>query len=203
MKQLKSHDFPEVYEWLGINLNKLGCVMLDLEPIRMPTHIIQEHETGVQVNFDAFLKEYLYYANNKERFWIDGYVADKVPHITLLYGLLEEAKNYAPHIEKVLAGWKLNEVEIDHFGYFDSPYPDEPYYCVVAHIKVTPELLEGHHRLEFLPHINTFAEYKPHMTIAYIKKDNKMRDNFIEDLKKEFSGKKMKVNETLNLGGNK
>lgn len=196
MKQLKSHDFPEVYQWLGINLNKLGCVMLDLEPVKIDHWLAQDSVSSYKLGFP------FYYANNKERFWIDGYVADKVPHITLLYGLLEEAKNYAPHISKVLAGWKLDSVEVDHFGYFDSPYPDEPYYCVVAHIKVTPELLEGHHRLEFLPHINTFAEYKPHMTIAYIKKEDVVRDNLIADLEKEFKGKRLKVEEKVNLGGN-
>ena len=31
MKQLNSHDFKEVYKKLDINLDTLGCVMLDLE----------------------------------------------------------------------------------------------------------------------------------------------------------------------------
>ena len=203
MKQLKSHDFEEVYKWLGINLNKLGCVMLDLEPIKLPTYIIQDEVTGEQLNYDKYIGERLYYAKNKERFWIDGYVADKVPHMTLLYGLLDEARNYESHIEKVLTGWKLDGVEIEDFGYFDSPYGDEPYYCIVGHIKVTPELLEGHQRLEFLPHINTFVGYKPHITIAYIQKDEVVRDNLIADLRREFLGKKLKVSEKINLGGNK
>jgi len=32
-KQLNSHLFEEVYKDLKINLNTLGCVMLDLEPL--------------------------------------------------------------------------------------------------------------------------------------------------------------------------
>ena len=196
-KQLKSHDFAEVYKWLGINLNKLGCVMLDLEPLSVEHWIAQDGVSSYLLGFP------LYYAKNKERFWIDGWIANKTPHLTLLYGLLEEGKNYQPHIEKVLEGWKLEEVEIDDFGYFESPYPDEPYYCIVAHIKVTPELLEGHQRLEFLPHINTFAGYKPHFTIAYIEKNETVRDNLIADLRREFNGKKLKVKENINLGGNK
>lgn len=194
MAQLKSHDFPEVYKWLGINLNKLGCIMLDVEPL--PDMYSIEHE-GAAVA--------LYYAKNKERFWIDGWIADKVAHITLLYGLLEEGKNYEPHIQKVLEGWKLNEVEIDHVDYFESPYPDEPYYCIIAHIKVTPELLEGHQRLEFLPHVNTFAEYKPHMTICYIDREQgtAYRNRLIDSFNKMWAGKKLTVKETINLGGNK
>lgn len=195
MKQLKSHDFEEVYKWLGINLNKLGCVMLDLEPIKIDHWIGQDGVTAYYYSVP------LYTAKNKERFWIDGWVADKAPHITLLYGLLEEAKNYEAHIERVLNGWHLEEVEIEDFGYFDSPYSDEPYYCVVAFIKVTPELIEGHQRLEFLPHVNTFAGYKPHMTIAYIRKEDVARDNLIADLRKEFVGKKLRI-VSRNLGGN-
>lgn len=194
MKQLKSHDFAEIYKWLGINLNKLGCVMLDLEPLSNMYSIGHE---GAEVA--------LYYSKNKERFWIDGWVADKTPHITLLYGLLEEGKNYQYHIERVLEGWKMKTVKISDIGYFDSPYPDEPYYCLIAHIEVTPELLEGHQRLEFLPHINTFAGYKPHMTIAYLDKaqGEAYRDRMIEQFKKLWVGKEIRVENGVNLGGNK
>ena len=194
MKQLKSHDFKEVYKWLGLDLNTLGCVMLDLEPLDSMYSI--ELEGGSVA---------LYYAKNKARFWIDGWVADKVAHMTLLYGLLETAKNYESHIDRVLEGWKLKEVEIEDIGYFDSPYEDEEYYCIVAHIKVTPELMEGHQRLEFLPHVNTFAGYKPHMTIAYIdkKQGEKYRDNLIEYFKRSWIGKTLKVKPQINLGGNK
>lgn len=194
MTQLNSHQFEEVYQTLGINLDKLGCIMLDLKPL----------ENMYSIAFDGG-EISLYYSPKPERFWIDGWVADKTPHITLLYGLLESGRNYAKHVEKVLNGWRLNEVEIDHIGYFDSPYSDEPYWCIVAHIKVTPELLEGHQRLEFLPHINTFAGYNPHMTIAYINKNQGegYRDSLIEECNKIWSGKKLEVLPYPNLGGNK
>lgn len=193
-KQLNSHNFEQVYKWLGINLDKLGCIMLDVIPLKN-MYSIEIDGAGVA----------LYYAKNKTRFWIDGWVVGKVAHITLLYGLLEEGRNYEPHIQKVLEGWKMKNVEVDHIGYFDSPYKDEPYYCIVAHIKVTPELLEGHQRLEFLPHINTFAEYKPHMTIGYIRKDKgeAYRDTMIKQFNSLWAGKKMKIKESINLGGNK
>lgn len=193
MKQLNSHQFEEVYKWLGINLDKLGCIMLDLEPLEN-MYSIEVEGAGVA----------LYYAKNKERFWIDGWVVNKLAHITLLYGLLEEGKNFKMHIERVLENWKLEEVEIEDIGFFNSPYEDEPYYCLVAHIKVNDELLEGHQRLEFLPHVNTFTGYKPHMTICYLRKDSgeKYRDDMIEHFKKLWVGKKLKV-KSLNFGGNK
>lgn len=202
MKQLNSHNFKEVYQWLGIDLNKLSCLMLDTEPIKLPTYITQDWETGAGVNWDKlFLEEYMYFAKNKDRFWINGFVGD-TPHATLLYGFMTEAINYKTHIEAVLNGWEMKTVKIADVGYFDSPYEDEEYYCLVAHLEVTDELLEGHRRLEFLPHINTFTGYKPHITIAYMKKDEKSRDFFIEDLKKQLVGKELKINQ-LNYGGNK
>ena len=188
MSQLNSHQFEEVYKWLGINLDDLGCIMLDLEPIDMPLLDVQELP--------------FHYTKNKDRFWIKGWVAKETPHITLLYGLLEDGKNFEPHIEKVLKDWKLETVEVEDIGFFESPYSDEPYYCIVAHIKPTPDLIEGHQRLEFLPHINTFAGYKAHFALAYIEKNEIVRDNLIEELKKKFVGKKLSVKK-LNLGGKK
>lgn len=192
MNQISSHQFPEVYKNLGINLSKLGCVMLDLEPLDN-AYSIEVDGAGVA----------LYYAHNKERFWIDGWIFDH-PHVTLLYGLLYEAKNYESHIESVLTGWKCDEVEISDIGFFDSPYDDEPYWCLIAHIKISDELMEGHQRLELLPHINTFTGYKAHATICYLDKrqGEEYRDRMIEQFKQMWIGRKLKVKE-LNLGGNK
>lgn len=189
--QLSAHQFPSVYKDLNINLSKLGCVMLDLVPLDSMS------SPGEQ--------EALYHAKDKSRFWIDGWVADKTPHITLLYGLMKPAKDWEKYIDTVLTGWSLKEVEIDNIGYFDSPYPDEPYWCIVAHIKPSPDLLEGNDRLKFLPHINTFVGYKPHMTLAYIdkKQGEKYRDGLVKDFNKLWAGEKLKVRKTLNLGGNK
>lgn len=186
-KQLSSHQFSDVYKWLGINLSSLGCIMLDLEPSPTPQMFCQDGVTDYVYSLD------LYKSPDEKKFWIDGYVGLKTAHITLLYGLLQSGLNYKKHVREVLSGWSLDEVEIDHFGYFESPYPDEPYYCIVAHIKPTPQLIEGHERLEFLPHINTFTGYKPHSTIAYIKKNEEQRDWFIKDLNNAFAGKKINV----------
>jgi 2'-5' RNA ligase len=193
-KGLRAHNFPEVYQGLGLNLSTLGCVMLNLVPLKNMYSIEFEGADSV-----------LYYAKDKSRFWIDGWVADKVAHVTLLYGLIETAKNYEWHIKKVLRGWKLESVEINDVGYFDSPYPDEPYWCIVAHIRTDPKLIEGHQRLEMLPHVDTFPGYRPHMTIAYIKRaqGDAYRDRLIQHFKDLWIGKKLTVKRTINLGGNK
>jgi len=184
MSNYKAHDFKQVYEDLGYDLSKLGCIMLDLEPV------------------DFFvLPDELYYAKNKDRFWIDGIVAAKTPHVTLLYGLLRSGQEYKKHVDAVLEGVELSNVEIDHVGYFDSPYEDEDYYCIVAHLKITDELTEANEKLKFLPHINTFPGYKAHFTLAYIKKDEAYRDLLLEDLT-TLAGTKVKAG-SINYGGNK
>ena len=202
MKEVKAHNYKEIYEALGYNLSKLGCLMLDTEPIILPNYIVQDIQTGSGCNFDALIKSYGYVAKNKERFWIDGFVADKTPHLTLFYGFLQEAGCYKWHIEKLLEGTDIATVKIEDVDFFESPYEDEPYYCIVAKVEKTSELLEAHNKMTLLPNIQTFPDYKPHITIAYIIKDELLRDDFIELLKKELVGKELKVTK-LNFGGNK
>lgn len=194
MKTLKAHNFPEVYKALGIDLSKLGCIMLDLEPFDN-AYSIAVDGAGVA----------LYEAKDKTRFWINGWSFDE-PHMTLLYGLLTPG-NESPMKElvpMVLDGWDCSEVEIGDIGYFDSPYEDEEYWCLIAHINIQPPILEGHERLCMLPHIKTFPGYKAHSTIAYIAKNQgeEYRDNLIEKFKSLWVGKTMKVKD-INLGGNK
>ena len=201
--EIKAHNYKEIYEALGYNLSKLGCLMLDTEPIKLPSHIIQDWETGSGVNFDSFFTElYMYKAKNKDRFWIDGYVSDKTPHLTLFYGFLQEAGCFKWHIEKLLEGTNISSIKIEDVSFFESPYEDEPYYCIVAKVEKTPELLEAHNKMTLLPNLQTFPDYKPHITIAYIKKDEHARDIFIEDMKSYLVGKELKVT-GLNYGGNK
>lgn len=192
--ETKAHNYPEVYKALGYNLSKLGCLMLDTQPI------VTEYYEIMQDGVSAYFPEYK--AKNKERFWIDGYIANKTPHLTLFYGFLQEASCYKWHIEKILEGTSIDSVKIEEVSYFESPYEDEEYYCIVAKVEKTPELLEAHNKMTLLPNIQTFPDYKPHITIAYIIKDETIRDRFISHLKKELVGKTLKV-VGLNYGGNK
>ena len=109
---LNSHNFERVYKSLKINLDKLGCLMLD---IKWPTGVgmwsIEEEGAGAD----------LYHSKHKERFWIDGWVADK-GHLTLLYGFLEPAFKWKNKILCVLNGWNLPDMEIEEITHFESPY---------------------------------------------------------------------------------
>lgn len=185
--QFNSHDFEEIYSEIEVDVNKLGCVMLDVSGKSIP--MVPD-------------KDDLYYSEDKEKFWIKGFVAGKNPHVTLLYGLMKPASEWEKQINEILSSWKMEEVSVDHVGFFESNLKNEPYYCIIAHIEKTPKLLEGHKRLELLPHINTFSEYDPHITIAYIKKDEKKRDAIVTYYNRILKGKQFPVL-NINLGKEK
>lgn len=178
-KQLSAHQFKQVFEDLGYDLSKLGCIMLDTEPLKIEIPPKKQ-----------------YFAKDKARFWIDGVVCDKTPHVTLLYGLLRNGHELKKHVDAVLEGWKIKDVEIADVSYFDSPYEDEEYYCIVAHLVISSDIIDGNSRLKFLPHIDTFPGFKAHITLAYIKKDEDYRNRIISQLDSELEGKRLKV---LNL----
>lgn len=163
-----SHQFENIYIGLEIDLDKLGAVMLDI--------------AGLEKSKDLFFKDDLYFS--KEHNWVKGFVADP-GHLTLLYGLLDFNKDYSKYIEAVLKDWKLNSLKIESFDTFDSPNGEE-YYTVIAKVKLTDNLLEANQRLQLLPHINTFPTYQPHITIAYIKKDNFVRKGVLKGLNEKF-----------------
>jgi 2'-5' RNA ligase len=136
---------------MGIEVSKLGCVMLDLEPI----------------DAAAFApSNWAYYAKNPEYKWVKGFEVRS--HITLLYGLLKNANTIRWAVDEVLEGWEPGQIVVDRIGSFPSNLDGEPYACIIGHIRVTAQLLDAHARLSYLPHIDTFWEYKPHVTLGYV-----------------------------------
>lgn len=184
MTDLNANQFPDIYTALGIDLTKLGVVMLDVDPITV-TDLVTNGKSD------------LYESSNPDHFWIQGAVAESQAHTTLLYGLL--SRDWKPLIDIVLTGWTPPPLEVESIGAFESTFSEEPYSCIVAHIKPTPELLEGHKRVSLLPHINTYTEYRPHLTLAYVKVEAK--DRWLKELGTFLNGKSLTVNK-LNYGGN-
>lgn len=185
--ELSGYDFDDVYAELNINRNNQGCVMLDTE--KLPEFQIDE--------------DVLYYSENPNMPYVQGQVSDRSPHVTLLYGIMKDVKKH--HVDRVLEGWELPEVKIKYIDHFAPEIPGEPYYCVVAHLD-TEELIKAHKRLSFLPHINTYQDYKAHLTIAYIDK-RKLNgtdfDNFKLDLYTLLYGVTLKplgINYGSNIG---
>jgi len=120
----------------------------------------------------------LHYSMNPERAFIQGQnPATHVQHITLLYGLLPGVTQQ--HVIDVMQGWQPPaDLMHDWVERFPSPYgaddPDADYECLVARFDGqgsdnVSALADAHARLSLLPHIDTFPEFKPHATLAYVK----------------------------------
>jgi 2'-5' RNA ligase len=185
---LNAFQFREVYAELGIDLSNLGCVMLDIEPI---------------VVSDVIAPEHIYYAKDPVRLpYVTGIVSEGRPHVTLLFGLLQNAHKIKRHVDTVLSGWSLEEVIIKDVDYFVSPHEGEPYYTLIAHLERTPQLLEGNDRMRMLPHVNTFPEYLPHITLAFIKQDQALLERYLKVFNQRLAGKRFGV-QGLNYGHTK
>lgn len=188
MSDLSSYSFPQVYEDLGIGVQQLGCIMLNTEPLTVSDVISEDH---------------LYYAADPAAYkFVDGVVSEKVPHVTLLFGLMRSGPEMKKHVDAVLNDWELPGLAIEKVDFFESKIPTEPYYCLIARIVQSAEILEGNARLRLLPHVDTFPEYHPHITLAYIKKDETIRDSYLDMLNTKFAGKIIEPRD-LNYGGDK
>lgn len=179
-KMPSAHMFPQVYVDLGVDVSDLGCIMLDVEPLQVD---------------DIIDTEDLYFSDNME--FAQGIISQDKCHCTLLYGLMSSGPAMKKHVDAVLDGWDIDEVEIAGVSYFEGTSEEEPYYCLIAELVVTSKLLEGNGRLRMLPHCDTFINYRPHITLAYIRSDNTdsedKRDDYIGKLNARFVGMSPKV----------
>lgn len=156
------HDYPWLLEATGIDPNTLGAVML---PVLLRDGLV-EHGFAIGL----LSRDDLHVSDNPERFWIKGDVSNDA-HITLLYGLLTPAYEQEDLIHRLMSDWTRPAwLPITGYEAFPSPFEDEPYACIVARIgDQGGALAAARGLLEYLPHVNTFPEYKSHATIAYVK----------------------------------
>ena len=106
-------------------------------------------------------------------------------HITIKYGLETEDPN---DVESLIEdGSKPISVRFGKISIFDGSEEDKPYDVVKVSVE-SKELEELHKRLSELPNGDEHDEYKPHMTIAYVKRGKGEKYDGIADLEgKEFT----------------
>ena len=140
----------DLYARMGIDVKKLGCVMLNVSAIDLHRHV----------------PDALWY-RDPETPWING--PELEPHITLLFGLMESAHTWREYVDEVMEGWTAPEfIGIRSFERFGGP--TAPYDAIVGVVNYGHfHLKDAHQRLSRLPHINTFP-YQPHLTVGYVVK---------------------------------
>lgn len=110
--------------------------------------------------------------------------------------LLRTGTEMERHVSAVLEGWVLPDITIKEVSFFYGHGGE--YITIIALVDVSDGLKEGHQRLSLLPHVNTFGEYKPHITLAYVKASADWT-TFVANLDKKFRGQPVKV-KSINLG---
>lgn len=97
----------------------------------------------------------------------NDYGIEKEPHITVLYGFMssivpEDVKNFLSDIHQNI------QFELTGIGCFPGG-ENKPYDVIKFDIK-SNQLQDLHKLCEEIPNKQTFPDYHPHMTIAYVKK---------------------------------
>lgn len=177
-KQISANDVPGLLDNVEIVPEDRGCIMID-------TDLLEVRKFIEDADDDLVVKEG----------WGSGAVAETEAHVTLLYGLLENGNIWKDKVDAVLDGWSIDKVMIEEVGYFDLGES----YAVVAHVEKSPELIDAHERLSLLPNAKTFSEYKPHLTLAYVKHDQKVVDKWVDALGAVYNGAAIKT-KGLNYG---
>lgn len=142
----------------GLDTPDLECVMLDLGKL------------SVRTAFGSAWKEKdLFYSEHPKLKYAQGAVAeDKGAHVTLLFGI-HPSETYVEDVLQALGDWEPQDVFISEVGFFPSNVPGEDYTCIIGKVIPSSNLLLARKRLETLPYTDQFPEYKPHVTLAYIK----------------------------------
>ena len=92
------------------------------------------------------------------------YGYDNEPHVTLKYGFEPDLDRNA--IAEILKGTKPFNVVLTSLNQFQN----EKYDVVKFEVQKCPILTELRRRCDGYPNTDSYPDYKPHMTLAYVKK---------------------------------
>ena len=126
-----------------------GCVMMDT---KIPDW--EENHIGGIDEEDVYVKPY-----------DQSYGLESDPHVTVLFGIHEDQVDGETIKELIKHNMKPITVKVDEVDFF----PGEEYDVVKYNIPVTPELQQYRDLFMKFPNTQTFPEYHPHMTLAYVK----------------------------------
>lgn len=181
LKQVAARDIPTLYDNLEIDPEMVkhpelrGCIMLKTQPLEV-LGLVADAASDLALNVTM------------DRSPVPG---ETSPHVTLLYGLLNNGNTWKEAVDDTLSSptqWSAEKVTIETVSYFEQPDS----YAIIAHVERTSELLDGHARIGLLPNAQTFSDYRPHMTLAYIKRDADL-GKWLKALGEAYNGKEIET----------
>lgn len=92
----------------------------------------------------------------------EGYGIETEPHVTLLYGFEPEVEE--SEIKKIIDQIDFSSVKIHNISLFENED-----YDVLKFTAASSSLFAANKKLIDLPHKNDYPDYKPHLTVAYLK----------------------------------
>lgn len=146
------------------NQYEYGCVMLYSD---FPSEIIKLQ--------DAINPNDLYTASDN-----GGYGLETEAHCTLLYGLHDDVK--LDEVKNIIDGCKFGDLRATGPSLFENEKFDVLKYDVTYPTRGGAFLHKCNKQLATLPNTQTFPDYHPHMTIAYLKPG--MGQKYVEMFKK-------------------
>lgn len=155
----------EMLASIGVDVKTLGFVGLTFDPLDVRAQL-GAFTWGVEINEN----DYVYAPEGDFRHWVQGPVAETSAHVTAKYGLLTPSHERKEIINELIGWPRQVSVEVVGIEVFPSPYSDLPYGCLVARLG-GDELAEMNAALSVLPHVDSFSDYKPHLTLAYLRPD--------------------------------
>lgn len=108
------------------------------------------------------LKHIQHHIDKNDIYEKKGYGLEDEPHVTLLYGLHDNVTH--TDVESLLDNIRFGTIIIDTPSLFINSD-----YDVLKFEAAGQGLRESNDVLTKLPHTNTYPEYNPHLTIAYLK----------------------------------
>lgn len=159
---------------LGIDKSDLGCIMLKTQPLDVLKYVKDGSADLAPTDNDR-----------------SNVTGENASHVTLLFGLMENGNKLKPQVDKLLTGIDIPDVKISGVEAFGSQDADTV--PIVATVELTPELQKAHKELTRLPHANTYPDYKPHITLAYVKNDEATIKKWVDALKAVYVGKSIKT----------
>ena len=190
LKKYLTDEYPDLKDEYGFYEIKI-----DKDPEKIKKQLLKDYESGIMkidvegkkltiFKNDAKYDYIMLYSNIDKKKWnsildqidekdlyydpegIEEYGREEDPHCTIIFGI-HSSENEQDKIIKKLENYKPVTLELGKVSMFDT----DKYDVIKIDVKPSKELLSYRKdMIENTKNTQTYADYHPHMTVAYVKK---------------------------------